>query len=136
MPIWNTEHEDPGAWMPDELVTLRRLYGSRTDAALARRLGRPAAEVAAKAAELGLAKNKAAFPGSRRMPRWTPAEVALLIRLYPSTANVAIARELGRSVKSVVSKAYALGLEKARARRQAAARANVMLRRDRQGGAR
>lgn len=123
------------AWTPDELRKLRRIYGSRTDARVARALGRSIKDVQARAAELALAKDKATFPGTRPMPRWTDDQLALMRRLYPTTPNVEIARQLGRSLKSVVSKGCALRLRKDGARLIEMGRANVQKRRDRLRGA-
>jgi hypothetical protein len=123
------------AWTLDELKKLQRTYGSRTDAKVARSLGRTVEEVKAKAEELALAKDKAAFPGVRKMPRWSTEELEKLRALYPTTANVDIARELGRSLKSVVSKGCALGLRKEHERLRDMGRRNVQLRRDRMRGA-
>jgi len=47
-----------------------------------------------------------------RMPRWAAPEIEQLKHWYPITANLDIALKLNRSVKSVVSKAHHLGLEK------------------------
>jgi len=117
-------------WTPDDLVVLRRNYGSRTNAWLCEYLERDEADVEAKANELQLAKDKRRFKG-RKMPRWSETEVKLLRERYPTRANVEIARELGRSVKSVVSKAHALQLRKDEQRLQEMGRQNVELRRDR-----
>ncbi len=102
----------PTPWSLDDLVELRRRYGSTSDADLALHFGREAEDVVAQAAELGLAKNKAAFPGLRKMPRWTKEEIATLRWIYPDTSNLEISRQLGRSVKSVMSKAKSIGLKK------------------------
>ena len=47
-----------------------------------------------------------------RMPRWTATEIARLRELYCGSDNLAVARELGRSVASVANKANQLGLRK------------------------
>jgi len=59
------------------------------------------------------------------MPRWTPSELTLLKREYAGTANVSIAKMLGRSVKSVVSKAHHLGLKKSEERLRSMGAENV-----------
>ena len=117
-------------WTPDEIVFLRRCYGSRTDEYLAERLPYDEQEIGVKAVELQLAKDKRRFKG-RKMPRWSAQEVDLLQKRYPTRSNLEIARELGRSVKSVVSKAQGMGLKKDEERLQQMGRANVVLRRDR-----
>jgi len=121
----------PATWTPEELKALRLAYGSSTPATLQRLLpGRSAEEIDAKAAELAIARNKAAFHG-RKMPRWTAEEIEELRRLHPTTSNRAIALALGKSAKAVASKAHQLGLKKAPARLESMGRENVALRRDR-----
>jgi hypothetical protein len=123
------------AWTLDELRKLQRIYGSRTDARVARALRRSVEDVSAKAAELALAKDKRHFPGARKMPRWTYEDLAKLRQLYPTTPNHDIACQLGRSVKAVVSKGSALQLRKTDGRLEEMGRRNVQLRRDRIAGA-
>ena len=65
------------------------------------------------------------------MPRWTEAEVELLRKRYPTRSNLEVASELGRSVKSVVSKAHGLKLRKDEQRLREMGQENVTLRRDR-----
>ncbi|TAH34569.1 MAG: hypothetical protein EYC70_16685 [Planctomycetota bacterium] len=127
-----------GAWSASELQTLKRLYGTRADADLALILSRGEEEIHAKARELCLAKDKAfthRYQTARRtrMPRWTVEEVQRLSALYPVRSNLDIARELRRSVKSVVSKAHDLGLHKNDERLREMGRENV---RQRYAGAR
>ncbi|TDJ66288.1 MAG: hypothetical protein E2O39_16725 [Planctomycetota bacterium] len=66
-----------------------------------------------------------------RKPRWQKDELAILRAMYPRASNIAIARELQRSVKSVVSKAHFLRLKKDPARLSEMGRQNVSLRGDR-----
>lgn len=66
-----------------------------------------------------------------RKPRWQKKEIDVLRAMYPKAPNVAIARKLERSVKSVVSKAHILGLKKNPARLSEMGRQNVSLRGDR-----
>lgn len=121
----------------DEVAAFKRLYGTRTDEDLALVFGRRIDLVKATAAELCLSKDKAFLkrhadvPKAVKMPRWSDEELERLTELYPSTPNLEIARELGRSVKSVVSKAHHLGLKKDKARLQQMGRQNVKLRYDR-----
>mgnify|MGYP001229245759 CR=1 FL=1 len=120
-------------WTREENAELRRLYGTRSDADLAAIFGRPMEAVERQAAKLCLAKDKAfvrrvAGEGATRMPRWSTEELALLRDLYPRTANLDIAQRLGRSVKSVVSKAHHMGLKKELERLQEMGRENVRLR--------
>jgi hypothetical protein len=62
------------------------------------------------------------------MPRWRNDELELLRRDYPVQSNLELARRLGRSVKSVVSKAHHLGLKKSSERLRSMGRENVSLR--------
>ena len=115
-------------WTPAALRRLKALYGSRPDEDVAAELGRPVDAVRAKARSLALGKDKRAFPGSQTMPRWTEAEIATLRKLFPDVATVSIARRLGRSVKSVGSKASLLGLSKSPEYLAEMGRQNVKLR--------
>ena len=129
-----------GPWGREELQQFRRVYGTRSDEDLSVIFGRPVRSVRAQASELHLAKDKAFLrrmhgKGASRMPRWGEEEFQLLRELYPDTANLEIARRLGRSVKSVVSKAHHLGLRKNPERLVEMGRENVGLRyRDRRAG--
>lgn len=115
-------------WTGPELAEFKRLYGGRPDGWLAEHFACTEADVAEKAAELALSKNKAAFAAPFKMPRWTPEAVALLRERYDETSNLELARLLGRSIKSVVSKAHNLGLRKSEARLKDMGRENVMRR--------
>jgi len=102
----------PKAWTDDEIKTLRQLYGSMHSSRLAIKLGIARTTLEIKARELALGKNKARFKGKIKMPRWTPEELEMLEELYPTLPSVMVARELGRSVRSVNSKASLMGLSK------------------------
>ena len=65
-----------------------------------------------------------------RMPRWQVQELELLAELYPACSNLEIAKQLGRSVKSIVSKAHHMGLKKDLDRLREMGRQNVSLRYD------
>lgn len=125
----------------EDLVRFKRLYGTRTDEDLAIVFGRKLEVIKAHAAELCLSKDKAfmrrATGGVEKttMPRWSQDELIKLKDLYPRTSNLEIAQVLGRSVKSVVSKAHNLGLKKDKARLQQMGRQNVRLRYERESGA-
>lgn len=125
-----------GAWSREEVQRLRQLYGRRTDRDLANILQRSIDSVRRMARRLALAKDKAFLrqlegSNSTRMPRWSAEELARLVDLYPATANLEIAHLLGRSVKSIVSKAHHMGLRKGDERLREMGRQNVSLRRDR-----
>lgn len=113
----------------DSLAFLRRNFGTLSNEQLAARLGCTVQQIEAAAAELALAKNKKLF--ERDMPRWSAVDLDKLRRLYPLQSNLAIARELGRSVKSIMAKAARLKLTKAPERKRAMGAENVRLRRDR-----
>lgn len=126
----------------EERLEFKRIYGTRSDEDLAIIFGRRLDVVRATAAELCLSKDKAFVRReshgreSVRMPRWTPEELQRLTELYPTTANLQIARILQRTVKSVVSKAHHLDLHKDLTRLQEMGRQNVAvrhLRRDHDG---
>ncbi len=125
--------QDDGQWTRDELIHFKRIFGSRSDEDVSLIFGRSLKAVRALAEQLRLAKDKAFIrkrngQGATRMPRWSDEELLLLRQSYPSTANLEIARRLGRSVKSVVSKAQHMGLRKDPVRLQEMGRENVSVR--------
>lgn len=121
----------------DEIVAFKRLYGTRSDEDLALVFGRELTLVQEMAKELCLSKDKVflrrASGGAHktRMPRWSSGELQQLAEMYPTCSNLDIAQALGRSVKSVVSKAHNLGLKKDKARLQQMGRQNVRMRYER-----
>ena len=122
-----------GPWTSADLQVLKRLYGTRANSDLILILGRPESDIQEKAMALCLAKDKgfarrANTRSTTRMPRWSASEIQHLSELYPLLPNLEIARQIGRSVKSVVSKAHDLGLKKTSARLQEMGRQNVGLR--------
>jgi hypothetical protein len=91
------------------------------------------AEICKLADKLTLSKDKAFLSktkgrSSTTMPRWRAEEIAVLRESYPTESNLALARRLGRSVKSVVSKAHHLRLEKSPERLREMGRENVAVR--------
>jgi len=62
------------------------------------------------------------------MPRWKAEELEILKGTYSSQSNIEIARQLGRSVKSVVSKAHQLRMKKSSERLREMGRENVSVR--------
>lgn len=110
--------------MKDIVNKLKERYGTTDDATLAKELGISVAEIEFLATQLALGKDKRHFK-NQRMPRWTASELDKLRDLYPSTPNVEIARQLGRTTKSVVSKAHKLGLKKTAERLEEMGRQNV-----------
>lgn len=122
-----------GEWSREELAELKRIYGTRTDEDLSRVFSRPVSDIRKVAEELALAKDKAFVrklvgEAATRMPRWRNEELEILARDYPVLSNLELARSLGRSVKSVVSKAHHLGLKKSEERLRTMGRENVSLR--------
>ncbi len=124
--------EDRG-WSRGEIASFKRVYGTRTDQDLSRIFGRSLGSIEKLADSLALSKDKAFLrkihgEPSTHMPRWGDQELAVLERDYPVESNLDIALRLGRSVKSVVSKAHNLGLRKSPDRLREMGRENVRLR--------
>jgi hypothetical protein len=122
-----------GRWTRDETSKFKRIYGTRDDQDLAAIFGRSPSAIAKQASVLCLAKDKAFLrkvggKGATRMPRWSTAELAILRESYANTANLELAQRLGRSVKSIVSKAHHMGLKKDLSRLREMGRQNVSLR--------
>lgn len=125
-----------GPWRRDELLRLRRFYGTRADTDLEVCLLRCRREIVDQARRLCLAKDKRLahdlvvrrLSPPQRMPRWRPAEIEELCRLYPDLENHAVATALGRSVTAVANKAHRLGLEKSPALLARLGRDNVAVR--------
>lgn len=117
-------------WTFGEIADLRRLFGSNTNEDLVPMFGRPVEEIAAKADELALAKSQSKFNG-QKMPRWTLEEVATLRELYPDVDNLTIARRLGKSRSSIVSKAHSMQLHKTKEHVRAMGNRNRQIRRAR-----
>jgi len=122
-----------GSWTREDMAEFKRIYGTRTDEDLSRIFGRTLDDIRKLAGEHALAKDKAfvrklAGEASTQMPRWKEEELDILRRDYPVESNLELARRLGRSVKSVVSKAHHLGLKKSSERLRRMGRENVSLR--------
>ncbi len=122
-----------GAWSREDKRQIKQMYGQRSDEDLALIYSRSVEAVRELAEELHLAKDKAFLKRNRpkqttRMPRWTSAALEQLRARYPTESNHALAAALGRSVKSVVSKAHHLGLKKEVERLRQMGRENVRLR--------
>lgn len=124
-----------GKWTLEDTQQLKNLYGSRSDSDLAIILGRPEVAIRKQATVLRLAKDKvflSQLTGARgRMPRWNKSEEQALRSLYKDHSNLEIAKILGKTVKSIVSKAHDLQLKKNSDRLEEMGRENVSLRRDR-----
>jgi len=121
-------------WTADDVQELKRMFGTRENRDLVMILGRPESDIDEKARELCLAKDKGfrrrtgTTTGRTRMPRWSAEHIELLKAEYQTKSNLVLAKKLGRSVKSVVSKAHDLGLKKDAERLRNMGRENVNLR--------
>jgi hypothetical protein len=104
-------------WSHSERTWFKKSYGSRTDEDLMVCMLRPMEEVRDQARQLCLAKDKAfrtrEAAQKMQMPRWDDEAIRRLRTLYPTVANLELARLLSRSVASVANKANQLGLKKA-----------------------
>ena len=124
-------------WGPEDIQVLKRLYGTRFNSDLVLILGRPESDIEFKAQSFCLAKDKSFCrrssnkSGGVRMPRWTPESIATLREIYETTPNLEIAHQLGRSVKSIVSKAHDLSLKKSSDRLRRMGKENVRVRYER-----
>ncbi|MBK8179839.1 MAG: hypothetical protein IPK67_13345 [Planctomycetes bacterium] len=122
-----------GPWSHEELQRLKKLYGRRSDEDLALIFQRPVESLRGAARTLHLAKDKAFLKRHRpsetvRMPRWSDAALDELRRRYATEPNLQIAKSLGKSIKSIVSKAHSLGLKKEPERLRAMGRENIRVR--------
>ena len=120
-------------WTRAEIADFKRIYSTRTDGDLSRIFGRSEPEIRELAQKNRLSKDKAFLRKLRRepatrMPRWKTEDLGLLRKTYAIEPNLEIARRLGRSVKSVVSKAHTLGLKKSDDRLREMGRENVSAR--------
>lgn len=124
-------------WTSVDLRELKRLYGTRATNDLSIILGRSTREIDKKANELCLAKDKGFVrrrgTGRSKMPRWDKEQIEQLEQLYPDTPNLEIARIIGRTEKSIVSKAHDLGLRKSSKRLREMGQQNVAVRYDNGG---
>ena len=124
-------------WSREDLAEFKRIYGTRTDDDLARIFARPPEEIQKLADRHALAKDKVFVrklvgEAATQMPRWVPEELEILRRDYPVQSNLDLAHRLGRSVKSVTSKAHHLALKKSSERLRDMGRENVSVRYQRQ----
>ena len=102
-------------------------YGSTPNEVLAAELGISQNRLERVARRACLGKDKASFPG-RKMPRWDEVEEAHLRDHYAHTPNIQLARDLGKSIKSITSKAQHMGLAKSLDRLIEMGRQNVSIR--------
>ena len=119
-----------GRWTPEETVKLRRVYGSKTQSELVRIFGRNSTSIEHQAKRWQLAKDKVFIKqqfgkGAYKMPRWSPEEIEHLRKIYSNLSNLEVARQLDRSLGSVVSQANLLGLYKSRKRMTGMGQQNI-----------
>lgn len=100
------------AWTPEQINRLRRDYAVMPTAQLATALGHPVESTRNKAKQLRLRKKN-------RLPRrpWTNVEITCLRERYADEPTKDLARELGRPLPQVYTKANHLGLKKSEAYR-------------------
>jgi hypothetical protein len=92
----------PPFWAANRIAKLRKLWGTQSNAAIARELGISKAAVFRQARRLALPP--------RRPNAWPPSRVATLRALWRSGLSMAaIGRQLGVSGSRVFAKAYELG---------------------------
>ena len=102
-------------------------YGTMKDSNLAKKFGISSKEVERLAVLFCLGKDKKVFLDGT-MPRWTDEEVIVLRKLYPHQSTVEVATQMGRTVKSIVAKAYNLGMHKTTSRLSSMGKENRKLR--------
>ena len=101
-------------WRAEDIGLLKMLYPSSSrEAIMAAFPGRTWQAISQRAEGLGM-KRQWVRTASQRSRRWTEAEKARLKELYATAEVGAIARELGRSPKTVTSTANAIGLSRPR----------------------
>lgn len=120
-------------WTSEDDAFLKAHYSSRTTFALSVVLSRFEPDIEARAAHFALSKSKTFVarlrgPASTLMPRWTEAQIARLRERYADAPNLELARELRKSIKSVISKAHHLGLKKSAGRLAQMGAENVAVR--------
>jgi hypothetical protein len=119
-------------WTREEVAEFKRIFGThrrrpRVHLRAQRGGDRPPAPPAQASKDKRFVR-KLNGAASTRMPRWKAEELAILRESYPTEPNIALAHRLGRSVKSVVSKAHQLGLGKTSERLREMGRQNVSVR--------
>lgn len=94
----------PKAWNPRDETYLRRFYVKLPLDRIARKLRRTPASVRSRAKKLRLC----------RRHFYTPAEIAILRKLYPNRLTEEVARRLGLTICQINGTAHRLGLHKSR----------------------
>jgi len=108
-------------WTEEEIQLLKKLYPIKFNREIASILGRSIYSIEKQANRLGLKKKPIVFKkGTIKMLRknemkpWSKKDIEKLKRLYPNLPTDEVAKILGRTVKAVKHKAYALGIKKQR----------------------
>lgn len=114
----------------DQQLQFKRDFGVMKNENLAKKYNISIEEVVDLGELYSLGKDKKLF---RDIPTklWTPEEIQQLRDLYPMLPNETVATSIGRTVSSVMSKAYYLGIKKDRDRLAVMGRENVRHRKDR-----
>lgn len=99
-------------WLESELALLHELWPDKSAVELVAVIGHTAASILTKAKQLGIHKRN----WRPRRP-WTDAEIGLLRERYADEPTKDLARELGRPLRQVYTKAKNLGLKKSEAYR-------------------
>lgn len=114
---------------PMQVNDFKRFYGGVPDDDLVAYFGLTRERLHEAAERFMLSKDKALMAKMRvktAMPRWSDHDIEELRRMYADTSNLELARLLGKSVKSVVSKAHNLGIKKSPEYLRAMGRENVV----------
>jgi len=115
-------------WTPEIVQQFRRDYPNHTDDELCKMYETNHLKVQQLQVDYCLGKNKRTLPGVVTMPRWTDDQLKTLKEMYTDNDNIIIAKKLGKTVKSVVSKAFFLGLKKSKTQLTKIAKKNVACR--------
>lgn len=115
-------------WTLYEIDELRERYPTTDTRQIARDMGRSTTGVQRKAQDLGLRKVVPQRGGSGR--RWSDDELAILREHYATMITDALAKKLGRSVRTVYAMAAELGLRKDRVTTDAMRSAAMRAKRD------
>ncbi len=115
------------AWSRAEVAVLKASFGSVSNWMIAEVMRREVGDIEIKGDQLSLRKSKVNFSGTV-MPRWTSRQLDRLVELHPKHSNLYIAQRIGRSEKSVASKACDLRLRKSKGHIRETSRQNIAVR--------
>ncbi len=97
-------------WSKEDIKILKKYFPHMSTQKMAESLGRATDSVGSKANELGLKKTEKYHREERNL--WSQSDIKLLMKLYPKSSNQEIAEKVGRTIKSVITKASNLRLHK------------------------